>query len=389
MSHRRPGIPLLLMLLLAPAAAQAQELYASFAENFFTKAKRTTRLVQGPLRFEAFDIGILWRTSDTEAARLYSAPRVGFGFSYANLGSCECIPGSRLGDSFTLYGRLDRTLLQLGIFSAGYDLEFGAALMTHYYDRFDNPVNQLYGGPLTMHSKMGGYARFQVSEHLALKAEVNFRHNSSGRLFVPNGGINSVSYGLAASYAVGDNTLKPGARRPEADPLEREWRVAVFGGGGIHRCMAESDADLLLPAEQRRESYTPWFKGSVGAELDWRYSRRTSTGAQVEFFYYSNTEGMRSSDTALYGPGERRYSPYAAGIGLVQDLYFGSFTAGVGLGAYLFKQTGVHEDNGRLYQKVDLRYYPPALKRVFFGTAIRAHRFGKADYIEFSFGTVL
>ena len=389
MKHWCSRIAILTMYLLFPAAAGAQEVYVNVAENVFTKAKRTTRLVQGPLHFQAFDIGISWRTSDTEAARMYSAPRLGIGFSYANLGSCECIPGSRLGDSFTLYGRLDRTLLRLGIFSAGYDLEFGAALMTHYYDRFSNPDNQLYGGPLTLHSKMGAYTRFQLSERFALRAEVNFRHNSSGRLFVPNGGINSYSYGLGMSYAVGDNTLKPGVHRPESDPLEQKWRVAVFGGGGIHRCMAEYDADLPLPPERRQESYTPWFKGSVGAELDWRYSRRTSTGAQAEFFYYSNTEGMRRSDTALYGPAERKYSPFAAGIGIIQDLYFGSFTMGIGLGAYLYKQTGVHEDNGRLYQKVYLRYFPPALRRIFFGTAIRAHRFGKADYIEFSLGTVL
>jgi len=385
----RSRIAILTLCLLFPAAAGAQDLYFSVAENVFTKASRTTRLVQGTLHFQAIDFGLSWRTADTEAAGMYSAPRLGIGFSYANLGSCECIPGSRLGDSFTLYGRFDRTLLQQGFFSAGYDLEFGAALMTHYYDRFNNPDNQLYGGPITLHSKMGVYTRFQVSERFALRAEVNFRHNSSGRLFVPNGGINSVSYGLAASYAVGNHTLTPGAHRPGRDPLEQKWRVAVFGGGGIHRCMAEFDADLLLPPEQRQDTYTPWFKGSVGAELDWRYSRRTSTGAQAEFFYYSNTEGMRRSDEALYGPGERRYSPYAVGIGLIQDLYFGSFTAGIGLGVYLYKQTGVHEDNGRLYQKVDLRYYPPALKRVFFGAAIRAHRFGKADYIEFSLGTVI
>ena len=237
---------------------------------------------------------------------------------------------------------------------------------------------------------MGAYFRVQASPRLAIQADVNFRHNSNGRLFVPNGGVNSVSYGLVASYAVGDHVLRPGARRPaEGDPLEQKFRVALFAGGGIHRCMAEYDADLLLPPEQRQDRYTPWFKGSVGAEVDWRYSRRSSTGVQAEFWYLSNTEAIRRADDALYGPAARRYSPFAAGIGLIQDFYFGSFTAGVGLGAYLFKESGVHEDNGRLYQKVYLRYYPPALKRVFAGAAIRAHRFGKADYIEFSIGTIL
>lgn len=377
-------------LLLASAAAGAQEVYVSVAENVLTKTRRTVNLVTGPLHFQAFDAGITWQIADSETARLYASPRLGIGFSYTNLGSVECVPGSSLGDSFTLYARLDRPLLQLGPVSAGYDLEFGATLMTHWYDRFDNPTNLLYGGPYANHAKMGVYFRVQASRNLAFRADVNFRHNSTGRLFVPNGGVNSVSYALAASYAVGDRTLKPGAHRPATgDPLEQEFRVALFAGGGIHRCMAEFDADRKLPPEQRPERYTPWFKGSVGAEVDWRYSRRTSTAAQAEFWYLSNTEAIRHADDVLYGPAERKYSPFAAGIGLLQSLYFGSFTAGIGTGVYLFKQSGDHEDNGRLYQKVYIRYYPPALKRVFAGVAIRAHHFGKADYIEFSVGTVL
>ncbi len=378
------------LLLLSAATAGAQEVFVSVAENVFTKVNETRELVTGPLHFQAFDAGITWQVADSEAARLYGSPRFGIGFSYANLGSCECVPGSRMGDSFTLYARLDRTLLRLGPVSAGYDLEFGAALMTHWYDRFTNPANQLYGGPYTNHAKMGAFFRVQASPRLAFRADVNFRHNSNGRLFVPNGGLNSVSCGLAASYAVGSRTLRPGSRRPAAgDPLEQKFRVALFAGGGIHRCMAEYSADRLLPPEERQERYTPWFKGSAGAEVDWRYSRRTSTGVQAECWYLSNTEAIRRADDALYGPAERKYSPFAAGVGLIQDFYFGSFTAGVGVGAYLFKESGVREDNGRLYQKVYLRCYPPALKRVFAGVAIRAHRFGKADYIEFSIGTVL
>ena len=156
---RRARIILSIMLCLLPAAAGAQEVYVSVAENAFTKARRTTRLVTGPLHFQAFDAGISWQVADSEAARLYGSPRIGVGFSYANMGSCECIPGSRLGDSFTLYARFDRPLLRLGAFTAGYDLEFGAALMTHHYDRFDNPDNQLYGGPYANHAKMGAYFR--------------------------------------------------------------------------------------------------------------------------------------------------------------------------------------------------------------------------------------
>lgn len=380
---------LTILLLFVSAAAGAQELSVSVAENIFTQHPRILQLVQEPRQFQAFDIGVYWNTSDTEAARLFGAPRIGIGFSYANLGSCACVPGSRMGDSFTLYGRFERTLLHWGFFSAGYDLELGGALMTKYYDRFDNPDNTLYGGPYSNHIKADLFGRMQLSQHLALTLEVGFRHNSTGRVFIPNSGLNSYSYALGASYAVGDRTLRPGARRPEADPLEQRFRVGIFAAGGIHRCMAEYYADQKFPPEERQDSYTPWFKGSLGAEVVWRYSRRTSTGAQVELHYLSNTEALRRADTILYGAAERSYSPFAPGIGLTQELYFGSFTAGIGLGAYLFRAMGEREDHGPLYQKVFIRYYPPKLKRFFAGVAIRAHYFNQADYAEISFGTIL
>ena len=123
--------------------------------------------------------------------------------------------------------------------------------------------------------------------------------------------------------------------------------------------------------------------------LDQTAALLAAEGLQAELHYLSNMEALKRADTALFGPGERSYAPLAPGIALIQDLYFGSFTAGVGVGAYLFRAFGEHEDHGLLYQKVHLRYYPPALRRVFAGVAIRAHEFGTADYIEFSIGTVL
>lgn len=379
----------LLLILLSPAVAGAQELFVNVGENFMTTARPIMKFVMEPRRFQTVDVGIFWKTSDTETARLYGFPRFGIGFSYANLSPLECRGSSRMGDSYALYMHLDREFLQWGIFSAGYNIEYGIGLMTHYYDRYENYWNKLYGGPIANHAELGLFSRLQVSEHLAFRAEVNYRHKSSGRLYVPNSGLNAISCALGVHYAVGEHTLKPGGRRPAEDLLDKRFRVAVFAGGGVHRCMAEFKADFEFPKEERQPSYTPWFKGSVGAEVNWRYARRTATGVQMEFFYLSNTEALRRADDILYGPAERKYSPFAAGIGLTQDLYYGSFTAGVGVGAYLFRQVGQHEDHGRLYQKVTLRYFPPALKRVFAGIAIRTHLFSQADYMELSIGTIL
>ncbi len=379
----------MILLLLAPYATRGQEIHFCAAHNFMTSTGPITRLVQEPRGFQAFDAAITWSTSGTEAARIFGGPRLGIGISYANLGSCHCIPGSRMGDSFALYGRINHSLIKLGAFQAGYNLELGPALMTHPYHRTDNPGNLLYGGPFTIHVKGGFFALVHITNKLTVEADVDFRHNSSCRLIVPNAGINSVNCGIGARYSLGNATLTPGAHRPEADPLDKKFRVSIFAGGGIHRCMAEFNADLLLPPDQRQASYTPWFKGSVGLDAVWRYSRATSSGLQLEVHYLANTEALKRSDNKLFGTAEREYSPIAPGVALIQDLYFGSFIAGVGAGLYLYRKVGVHEDHGRSYQKVWLKYYPPRLGGFFAGLTLRAHKFNQADYLELTLGKIL
>ena len=379
------------LLLLLPTGAAGQEVYAGGGINRFTNYKYILDLVQEPRVYGTFDVGVAWKTSGGEAASMYREPKLGVGFSYATMGSCNCVPGSRLGDSFSLYGFYDRDLLSAGPFSAGYSAELGVAVMTHPYDKYQNPVNLLYGGPLTFHIKGDIYALARVSEHLSIGIEATYRHNSACRLFIPNRGINSYGCSLSARYRIGDARVMPFSERSSDPslPLNACWRVSVFGAGGIHRCMAEFEADQLLDPADRQDSYTAWFKGSAGLEAVWRYSRRTATGLQLELHYISNTERLRECDNILYGTAEREYSPFAPGLGFVQELYFGPVTAGAGAGVYLYRQVGIHERHSSFYQKVYIRYYPPFLRSWFAGLSLRAHSFTRADYLEFSLGKIL
>ena len=534
---------------LFPGRALAQEVYVAGDCNRLVNVRYLTDLVQEPRLYGTFDVGIAWKTAGPDAL-MYNAPRVGIGFSYAALGACNYTPGSRMGDSFAVYGFFMRDLVQKGWFSAGYDAEFGMALMSDHYDKFDNPLNVAYGGPFTFHLKGGLYAMARVTDRLTLGIEASYRHNSSCRFFIPNRGINAYGCSLSARYALGQATLTPGggsargagagahspgggavqgagadahspggggvrgggvgahsqgggvvrrggvgahssgggaARGGGADalssggggvrgagvdahspggggvrgagadalspdsgtargggvgahsqgggvvrgagagahsqggggvrgagagahssgggadalspggggasapdlPLNARWRVSVFGAGGPHKCNAEYYADQLLPPEDRSDPYTTWFKGSAGAEAAWRYCRRTSTAIQVELHYISNTERLKVCDLAMYGRQEGIYSPWAPGIAAAQEFYLGPFSAGAGMGVYLWRHVGIHEDHSRFYQKVFLRYYPPVLRSVYMGISMRAHTFSRADYLEFCLGWIL
>ena len=399
---------------LFPGRALAQEVYVAGDCNRLVNVRYLTDLVQEPRLYGTFDVGIAWKTAGPDAL-MYNAPRVGIGFSYAALGACNYTPGSRMGDSFAVYGFFMRDLVQKGWFSAGYDAEFGMALMSDHYDKFDNPLNVAYGGPFTFHLKGGLYAMARVTDRLTLGIEASSRHNSSCRFFIPNRGINAYGCSLSARYALGQATLTPGggsargagagahssgggadalspggggASAPDL-PLNARWRVSVFGAGGPHKCNAEYYADQLLPPEDRSDPYTTWFKGSAGAEAAWRYCRRTSTAIQVELHYISNTERLKVCDLAMYGRQEGIYSPWAPGIAAAQEFYLGPFSAGAGMGVYLWRHVGIHEDHSRFYQKVFLRYYPPVLRSVYMGISMRAHTFSRADYLEFCLGWIL
>lgn len=391
MFMRRPYKILLVslaMCCLCLASARAQEISISAGRNVLTNTKYITDLVPGARGYNAFDIGLGWRSEGKEAAG-YGNPLLGAGFSWSNLGAVDCVPGSSLGDAFALYGFFKRDLLHAGPVSAGYDIQLGGALMTNPYHKTENPLNVLYGGPFTFHIKGGLFVETVVGKDWKVGAEVGFKHNSACRLIIPNRGLNAVCYTLSASYSLGNTTIEPGKAIPAVTPLDKRFRVAVFASGGIHKCMAEFEADQLLPPEERPDQYTPWFKGSVGAEVVWRYCRKTSTGLQAELHYIANTEALRRSDAALYGAKDLEYSPFAPGVGFIQDLYFGSWSVGAGMGVYLYRKVGIHEDRGPLYQKVFLKYYPPFLPSCFAGISLRAHKFNRADYLEFTVGTIL
>ena len=376
---------------LLPFKARAQEVYVGGAANFMTSTPAITTLVLEPRRFASFDAGISWKTADCDISDVYAAPRLGVGFSYAGMGSCATVPGSRAGDAYSLYGFLKGDLLTLGAFSAGYQAQIGASLMTHQYHKTDNPDNLLYGGPFTFLANGGVFARVQLTQAWSLGLDVTFKHYSACRWFIPNRGVNAVCVGLNTGYSFGNSTVSPGGRR-SSDPalkVNAPFRVAFFAGGGIHKCMAEFYADRLLPPEQRQDSYTPWFKGSAGVEAVWRYCRLTSTGLQLELHYLGNMSVLPGCDEALHGKKADTYCPWAPGVGLTQELYAGPFSVGMGIGAYLYRQVGLQEYHSPLYQKITLRYYPPVLKSLFFGVAVRMHTFNQADYLEFSFGKII
>ena len=95
------------------------------------------------------------------------------------------------------------------------------------------------------------------------------------------------------------------------------------------------------------------------------------------------------ADSVLYEADEvassKGYSPFSAGIGLVQEVFYRNAALYVQEGIYLYRHMGIRGEHGPLYERAGIRYYPPSLDPFFVSVCIKAHKF-KADYLDFSIG---
>ena len=77
--------------------------------------------------------------------------------------------------------------------------------------------------------------------------------------------------------------------------------------------------------------------------------------------------------------------PVYLGAYIQQSFFYKNVEIGIGLGVYLFKKLAI-EDSTWNYQRTLIRYHIPKAGNIFFGFAMRAHKFDRSDTLEFSFG---
>lgn len=320
----------------------------------------------------------------------YNLPRYGLGLSYSNMSGIRCHPesGSRLGDAYTLFGYAHVDLVRTRHFSFGPNLEFGASYVTKRWNAETNPKNYYVGTPVLVMIGVGLEASFHITPEWEVGANAMLTHRSNGMLKVPNYGLNEFASGAFVRYNLSDKYLDHRGACPVERPSFKNWLFDIYFSAGVHSCDAERHVYqqyVLKEGEPNRwGSFRPWLRLNLGGTVSYRYHPLLATGVGVDVSYTGNWKRLADYYELKYGS-PTTTCPVYVGAYIQQSFFYENIEIGIGFGVYLFKRLGI-EDSTWNYQRTLIRYHIPKAGDIFFGFAMRAHRFDRSDTLEFSVG---
>ena len=318
---------------------------------------------------------------DSPYAALYGYPVFGVGIGWEGLSAPRYNGISRLKDIFNLYGFTERTLLSRDWFSLDFVFDLGAGFNRALYDPERNPLNRNFGSYLLVYVSGGLDFHVPLTDHLEAGVSARFNHYSTGRLGYPNAGLNNPAAYLSLQY----RNARPPKRRPAGafpDPPSRFF-YELYAGAGIHRCGIEWSTTGTTH---------PWAIFSFGGSANFRYRPHLSTGLAIDM--YAETPAflnwLQECERIAYGNDQvDAYGPYrgfSAGAGIIQHLHYGPFSAFATVGAYLYRHNGLHDQRGKLYQRIGLKYLLPGSSGLFVALDCKAHGFSRAAMMELTLG---
>ena len=318
---------------------------------------------------------------DSPYAALYGYPVFGVGIGWEGLSALRYNGISRLKDIFNLYGFAERTLLSRDCFSLDFVLDLGAGFNRALYDPERNPLNRNFGSYLLVYVNGGLDFHVPLTDHLEAGLSARFNHYSTGRLGYPNAGLNNPAACLSLRY----RNATPPKRRPAGafpDPPSRFF-CELYAGAGIHRCAIEWSVTGTT---------RPWAIFSFGGSANFRYRPHLSTGLAIDMYAETPTFLNRLQECERIACGKDQvdaYGPYrgfSAGAGVIQHLHYGPFSAFATVGAYLYRHNGIHDQRGKLYQRIGLKYLLPGSTGLFVAMDCKAHGFSRAAMMELTMG---
>lgn len=342
--------------------------------------------------YMAYDVAVGFDTDPSDScqfAQTYGYPVLGVGISVSQLSKMAFALPSFYTDLYTVYGSFDRTLVNRDKWRWGYMLEAGITTNPGSYDPLENPYNRLQSSPVMAYFGAGFFWEYLLGKHWSAGIEAMYRHQSNGRLSLPNSGIDVVGVGAYARYHIKENR-HPEISYPSSYEYERGFQWHIYAGGGYHSCNTEWKAynEMVEDPSLKRVSFDKHPIISIGADCLYRYHLKYATGIGVDLNYLSNMKSLKECDRIIYGEEAAttaEYSSISVGIGLVHEFFWRNLAGHLTVGAYPYLKTGLGKDIQWNYQKAGLRYYFPKANDMFVGFVIKASSF-VADHFELSVG---
>lgn len=328
--------------------------------------------------FPTFDVKLGWADfGSSPYAAICKHPERGIGFQIDGLSSITAANGPGMGNIYSIYGYIDRTLLAFGDFSFGYSGEFGLGFMfSHRYDPTENPWNVVISSPVNAHISLGFQAKYDITPRFDAGIGFFFNHHSNGAITFPNYGLNA--FELALRLGMKSPKITEEIHRETVDDgFRRRFCFGLQASAGIMSNEASFERHLEEEGIWVNERY---FKYAFEANAFYRYCRTHATGLGFDFFVTPFCDKIAEND----GRGET-YDPFSYGFSLQHELSYYNFSTIVGVGRYLHHHDGLAR-NKTFYQLVTVKYRFPQLGNMYMGIILKAHKFKAAECIQICIG---
>ena len=315
--------------------------------------------------------------SSSPFASLCNHPEVGVGFQFDGLRGVKAVNGPGMGNIYSIYGYIDRTVLKWGGFSLGYSGELGLGFVfNRLFDPVKNPWNVIISAPVNAHIALGIQAQYAFLSRYDVGIGFFFNHHSNGAITFPNYGLNSFELALRVGMK-SPRSKEDLVREPEDDGFRRRFQFAVQFSGGVVSNSANYKKRMEEDGAWVNDRYS---KFSFEVNALYRYFRTQASGLGFDLFVTPFYKEIAESD----GQG-LKYDPVSCGISILHEMSYRNFSVMVGLGRYLHHNDGI-EQAQVLYQLVTLKYYFPKVADMYLGLVLKAHRFKAAESIQFCVG---
>ncbi len=154
------------------------------------------------------DVGFINKSANKYWVSYYNFPSTGVSFSSTNLGN-EHIFGNAISIAPFIQFKWARHTFKTSYFKFG----IGSSYFTKHYNSRNNYDNVMIGSPFTWNFQIVGYRYIYTSNSMNLRAGIAYLHNSNGHIQLPNNGLNSAMFSLAAQVftnkSYGNNLYSP------------------------------------------------------------------------------------------------------------------------------------------------------------------------------------
>jgi hypothetical protein len=285
----------------------------------------------------------------------FNYPEVGIGLFYNTFGNKEVF-----GQGLSLYPYIQSNIFRGRRFSLRNKVALGIGYVNKPYDRENNPMNHIFGSHFNAYVGLGFYARYKLSPHWSINANVSLNHLSNGAYTKPNHGINTLTGGLGFGYHF-NKEFCPSLPKAKA-PQSRDQELLIVASAG------KSQATFYNPNK--------YFSGSINVNYLWYRSKKVAWGLGLDAIHYGAAPYIYLEDP-MDSEGDDNFF---GGAYTSYNLFMGRTTIFIQIGAYLLKSI---EPPQPVYPRVGLRYN--INKHLVANFGIKASFF-RAEFLEFGIG---